>query len=131
MFPIGVCGDNCSYCPRYIATQDGGGNELERVKELYVRLGLGDPNFPAQDLACHGCKPDSKCTYSELRACAGEKGIDNCGFCVGYPCKLVNAAFEKTERLRSHAASICTSEEMDVLDKAFFSKRKNLEQVHD
>jgi hypothetical protein len=103
---------------------------LEKAKELWVRLDLVDPNFPAQDLTCLGCKPEIKCAYSELRACAGEKGIDNCGFCVSYPCKLVNAAFEKTERLRSRAASVCTSEEMDALDKAFFSKRKNLGQTH-
>lgn len=46
---IGVCGDNCSYCPRYIATRSGKADELEEVKELWARLGLRDPAFPARD----------------------------------------------------------------------------------
>ena len=130
MFPIGVCGDDCSYCPRYIATQNRSAKELERVKELWVRLGLKDPTFPAQDLACLGCKRETRCAYSELRACATEKGIENCRFCATYPCKLANAAFQKTENLRSHATRVCTPEEMDKLHKGFFSKKQNLDQIH-
>jgi hypothetical protein len=130
MFPIGVCGDNCSYCPRYIATQNRNATELDKVKELWVRLGLRDPTFPARDLVCLGCKPGNKCVYSKLPACAREKGIDNCGLCDRYPCNLINAVLEKSEKLRSHATKICTPEEMEVLDKAFFSKRQNLEQIH-
>ena len=34
---IGICGDNCAYCPRYTATLKGRTIELERVKELWVR----------------------------------------------------------------------------------------------
>jgi len=128
--PIGICGDNCSFCPRYIATQNRSAKELEKVKELWVRLGLRDLSFPAQDLACFGCKPENKCAYSELRACAREKGIDNCGLCAAYPCKLINAAFEKSEKLRSYATRVCTLEEMDMLHKAFFSKKQNLDQIH-
>jgi len=130
MCPIGICGDNCSYCPRYIATQNRSAKELEKVKELWVRLGLRDLSFPAQDLACFGCKPENKCAYSELRACAREKGTDNCGLCAAYPCKLINAGFEKSEKLRSYATRVCTLEEMDTLHKAFFSKKQNLDQMH-
>jgi len=129
-FPIGVCGDNCSYCPRYVATQKRNAPELEKVKELWVRLGLRDPTFPAEELTCLGCKSNNQCAYSELRACASEKGIDNCGVCEGYRCRLINSAFEKSERLRSHATKTCTPEEIEVLDKAFFSKRQNLDQIH-
>jgi len=55
---IGICGDNCTYCPRHIATQNGNIQELDKVKELWVRLGLRDPDFPVKDIACNGCKPD-------------------------------------------------------------------------
>ena len=130
MFLIGVCGDHCSYCPRYIATENNNATDLEKVKELWVRLGLRDPAFHARDLACSGCKSNSKCAYPELRACAHEKGMDNCGLCDAYPCKLINTAFEKTEKLRSHAAHVCKLEEMDTLQKAFFSKKQNLDQIH-
>ncbi len=130
MFPIGVCGDNCSYCPRYVATQNGSPNALEKVRELWVRLGLRAHDFPARDLACFGCRAENECAYSELCICASEKGFDNCGLCDGYPCKLVNDIFEKTEKLRFHAIRVCTSEEMDALHKAFFSKKQNLDQIH-
>ncbi|HXE98534.1 MAG TPA: DUF3795 domain-containing protein [Dongiaceae bacterium] len=127
---IGICGDNCSFCPRYLASQNGDVKELENVKELWVRLGLRDPDFPAQDMACSGCSPENNCAYSEVRACAYEKGIDNCGLCQVYPCKLLNVVFEKSEKLRSQAARFCTPEEMDAFHKAFFSKRQNLDQIH-
>jgi hypothetical protein len=130
MFPVAVCGDDCYYCPRYIATQNRSAKELEKVKELWVRLGLRDSAFPAQDLACLGCKPENKCAYSELRTCVSEKRIGNCGLCDRYPCNLINDAFEKSEKLRSHAARVCKSEEMEVLDKAFFSKKRNLNRIH-
>ena len=127
---IGICGDNCSFCPRYLATQNGDTKELENVKELWVRLGLRAPAFPAQGMACSGCSPENNCAYSEVRACAHGKGIENCGLCQDYPCKQLGAVFENTEKLRSYAACLCTPKEMDVLHKAFFSKRQNLDQIH-
>lgn len=82
---IGICGDNCAYCPRYIATQNGGKIELEKVKELWVRLELRDLDFPVQEMACHGCKPENKCAYVELCTCVITKGLENCGLCNEYP----------------------------------------------
>jgi hypothetical protein len=126
---IGICGDDCLYCPRYVATKNGGAKALEEVKELWVRLGLRDPAFPSTDMACLGCRAENKCAYSEVRACVQGKGIENCGQCQGYPCGLLNAVFEKSEKLRSHAAWVCTPDEMDALRKAFFSKRQNLDRM--
>ena len=126
---IGICGDNCSFCPRYLATQNGDTEELENVKELWVRLGVRAPDFPVQGMACSGCSPENNCAYSEVRACACGKGIENCGLCQEYPCKQLEAVFEKTEELRSHAAGLCSPKEMEVLHKAFFSKRQNLDQI--
>ena len=126
---IGICGDNCSFCPRYLASQNGDVKELENVKELWVRLRLRDPDFPAHDMSCSGCSPENNCAYSEVRACASGKGIGNCGLCQGYPCKLLDAVCERTEKLRSYAARLCTEKEMDVLHIAFFSKRRNLDQI--
>jgi hypothetical protein len=130
MFLIGVCGDNCAYCPRYIATRNNSATDLEKVKELWVRLGLRDPTTHARDLACSGCKSNNKCAYSELRACAHAKGVDTCGLCDAYPCKLINTAFEKSEKLRSRAARVCKPEELDTLQEAFFSKKQNLDRIH-
>ncbi len=127
---IGICGDNCSFCPRYVATENGGAGELEKVKELWVRLGLRDPDSPVEEMACHGCKPENKCAYSELRACTYERGVGNCGLCHEYPCGLILDAFEKSDKLHSHASRVCTPKEMGVIRKAFFFKRQNLDRIH-
>ena len=130
MTMIGICGDNCLYCPRYVATRSGGAEELEKVKDLWIRLGLIEHGLPAGEMICSGCVPENNCAYSGLRACVYGKGIENCGLCETYPCELVNGAFDKSEGLRSRAAFVCTTEEMEVLQKAFFSKRENLDQRH-
>lgn len=130
MNKIGVCGDNCSYCPRYIATLSGNIEELEKVKELWVRIGWRDESFSAENLVCHGCMSEVKCAYPELRNCAYEKKLSNCGLCDNYPCELVNAAFERTKNLESKAGSVCTLKEMDILNKAFLHKKRTLDQIH-
>jgi hypothetical protein len=126
---IGVCGDDCLHCPRYVAMQNGSVEALEEVKELWVRLGLRDTDFPVWDLACIGCRPENRCAYPEIRACAQGQEIENCGQCPEYPCGLLNTVFEKSGKLRSHAALICNPKEMDALQKAFFSKRENLDRM--
>src|SRR4030042_3998404 len=130
MTVIGACGDNCFYCPRYIATQNGTADDLEKVKELWVRLELRDPAFPAQDLVCQGCRPENQCAYSELRACARAREMDTCGSCRDYPCERINNAFEQSEIVRTRAIRVCTPEELEALEKAFFSKAINLNRIH-
>ena len=127
---IGICGDNCTYCPRYIATQSGSIQELIKVKELWVRLGLRDPDFPAQDMACRGCIPKNNCAYNEICSCISAKALKNCGLCDEYPCQLINTAFEKSEKLKSHAYKICSQEEINLLNKAFFSKKDYFDSIH-
>jgi len=126
---LGICGDNCFFCHRYIATKSGRIEDLERVKELWVRLGLREPDFPVQEMKCHGCKPENKCAYLDLCACVREKEVENCGFCNTYPCELINRAFEQSERLRSIANRVCTQEEIEMLDKAFFSKKDYFDAI--
>jgi hypothetical protein len=127
---IGLCGDNCEYCPRYVSTQNGRIEELEKVKELWVRLELRAPDFPVKDMACHGCKPENKCAYTELRACVSTRMYDNCGLCDEYPCKLVQSAFDKSEKLKGRVEITCTQEENDNLQKAFFSKKEYFDRIY-
>lgn len=81
---IGVCGDDCSLFSRYSATMNESAEELEKVRELWVRLKWRDPDFPAARLSCRGCKAEVNCAYSELRACAQKMAVANCGLCEGY-----------------------------------------------
>jgi hypothetical protein len=126
---IGTCGDSCLDCPRYIATRSGSTEKLEHVKAWWVRLGLRNPAFPVKDMACPGCRPENACAYPEVRTCALERGIGNCGLCEAYPCGLIAAVFERTEGLRRRAVAVCKAEELKILDKAFFLKRQNLDRI--
>ncbi len=103
---------------------------MERVKELWVRLGLRYSAYLPQGMACYGCRPENDCAYSEVRACAYGKGVENCGLCQMYPCELLQTVFEISEKLRSHAVRVCTTKEMDALHKAFLCKRQNLDRIH-
>ena len=127
---IGICGDSCVDCPRYIAAESGNAKALEGVKAWWVRLGLRTEDFPAGEMACTGCRPENVCAYPEIRACAQKRRLKNCGLCDAYPCGLVAAAFEKTAEFRTRAASICTPEEFAALDRAFFRKRQILDWIY-
>lgn len=126
---IAMCGDNCTYCPRYVATESGEHTALEKVKELWVRLGLRDPDSPVEDMACHGCMPENRCAYSGLRACVRARGHENCGVCEGYPCNLIDGMLDQSKKLKSHAVRVCTQEEMEMLHKAFFLKREYFDHI--
>ena len=127
---IGICGDNCTYCPLYIATQSDRVNELEKVKELWVRLALRDPPFPVNDMACQGCRPENKCAYAEFLDCVSAKGHENCGWCDDYPCTLIKNAFDKSEKLKALAKKVCTQKEMETLKNAFFLKKEYFDRIH-
>jgi hypothetical protein len=130
MSMIGLCGDNCEYCPRYIATRNGSMIELKKVKKLWVRLGLRSHDFPVQDMACQGCKPENKCAYTELRACISTKMHANCGLCDDYPCTLINSVLENSKKLKDRVNNICTQEEKEILQKAFLSKKEYFDRIY-
>jgi hypothetical protein len=104
--------------------------ELEKVKDLWVRIELRDHTFPIQDMICHGCKPENRCAYPELYACVKLKGLENCGLCGNYPCELLNRALEKSEQLKNRALDVCKPEELVSLKKAFFSKKEYFDTIH-
>lgn len=130
MNTIGKCGDNCECCPRYLATQTGDISELERIKKLWVRLGLRDPTFPAERMICHGCATENRCAYAELMECVNSKELDNCGLCDDYPCDRIELAFAKSDSLKKHAETVCTAEEFEMLHNAFFSKKDYFDHIH-
>ncbi len=123
---IGACGDNCSVCPRALAGQDK--DRLEKVKELWVKTGWRDETSPAEKLACGGCSSENVCAYSILRDCAFAKGYENCGYCSHYPCSIVEEALLFSQN-NSRALELCCEEEKEVLVKAFFCKKENLDTI--
>jgi hypothetical protein len=130
MDKIGVCGDNCGLCPRYIAS---GRIDLERLKEvavLWKKAGFRDKIVSPEDLACFGCSPKNNCAYHRQMDCATGKKFHNCGECADYPCGVVLEGFEKTRAHKEKCRKNCSAGDYSVLDKAFFRKKEYLDMIH-
>ncbi|MBU0596437.1 DUF3795 domain-containing protein [Candidatus Bipolaricaulota bacterium] len=130
MSVITKCGDDCTYCPRFVAEPDGRPATLGEVRELWTRLGLRVSGLPANEMACRGCLPQNDCAYLGLRACVTSRGYENCGPCTEYPCTLTTAVFAKTLDLEARAKRVCSAKELELLRKAFFSKKAHLDRTH-
>lgn len=122
---IGFCGDECSACPRYVATLSGDEPELRRVAELWHAAGFRDRVVSVAEIRCTGCSPDHDCAHG-IAACAGARKVEHCGRCADYPCPIIERCFEKTESVAPLLPSRCSPAEHAQLARAFLRKRENL-----
>jgi len=127
---IGFCGDNCSACPRYIATQSGNEEKLKETTEMWKRAGWRNTNVSPQEMICYGCASVEWCRYNSIRKCALKKGIDNCGKCRNYPCKEITDVFKQTDYYKKTCEKNCSKEDNEFFLRAFFSKRDILDKIH-
>jgi len=99
---MAYCGLDCSQCPAYIATQKNDMGDLAKVAEEWSK---GDLRFTKEDIMCDGCRSDEKifswCKECEIRSCNREKELQNCGYCVSFPCELLNNVFNNDPRAKS------------------------------
>jgi len=123
---ISACGNDCTACPRYIATQSGNPEELEMVAELWYRCGWRDKVISNKDIACKGCKAASVCRYHIIE-CVSEKKLASCALCLEYPCDKINQAFETSDKFERTIEEVCSISEVHKLKKAFLNKQKNLQ----
>lgn len=130
MAEIGYCGDDCELCPRYIATKSGDRGKLEKAAVLWQNVGLTDKLATPEEMICHGCASLEKCHYNDIRNCAKDKMIDNCGECIEYPCEKINAVFEKTDAYARQCKETCTASDYHRLNEAFFLKKRRLDAIH-
>ena len=117
---IGFCGDNCGLCPRYIATKRGDNQDLEKVRDLWVKVGWRDKDTSSEEVACSDCTRVKSCRYDNVRICAKDKGITNCGKCIDYPCQEIIKVFERTKSYERKCKEVCSPGEYERLHKAFF-----------
>jgi hypothetical protein len=127
---LGVCGDNCSLCPRFIATRSGDIDELKKVAVLWHQAGFRDRVVSAEEIACHGCLSSKRCAFEDVKKCAEQGKVRNCGECTDYPCNKLKKIFEQMEAFSKRCRSICTDAEYQQFQKAFFSKKENLDRIH-
>jgi hypothetical protein len=127
---VGYCGDDCEWCPRYVATRDNDVEGLKRAALLWARVGMNESLVPAEEMICNGCASLEQCHYDDVRECARGRGISNCGRCDEYPCDRINQVFERTGSYARQCKEVCDAEDYACLHKAFFSKKDRLDAVH-
>jgi hypothetical protein len=90
---LAVCGLVCTDCPAYQATQANDQAWLEQVATQW-REEFQAPNITAEYARCNGClAQDAKlcghCSECNVRLCAVERGLENCGLCPDYGCEKI------------------------------------------
>ena len=88
---VAYCGLLCHECPLYIATKS---NDSQAKEKLAIECSTKNITFTADDMTCQGCfcvnNDSSKmCGDCEIRKCAKDKDVDNCGVCSVYPCEII------------------------------------------
>jgi len=127
---LGFCGDDCNACPRHIATQSGNVEQLKEVAAIWKRAGWRGTIVSPDEMVCHGCASVKWCRYDDIRKCAQDKRIDNCGQCGDYPCGKVIKVFEQTKSYAKACKENCSDEDYECFRKAFFSKKDRLDKIH-
>ena len=125
---LAYCGDCCNDCPRYIATLSGSKEKLRETALLMKKVGwTRDIDHPEKS-KCHGCEDVELCEY-RVKECCIEQDINNCGECSDYPCVKIQKAFEITQDNSEKFKMILSEEEYKMFNKAFFLKKKNLDNI--
>lgn len=109
-------------CPRYHARSD---EELHRVAELWYRVGWRDHIISNEEIKCQGCSSHKSCTY-HLVECIREHNVEKCNQCTEFPCKKINDMLERSKAYEKKCKEVCSDEEYNKLEKAFFDKENNL-----
>ncbi len=83
------CGIDCNSCDAFIATQTNDLELFEKLAEQFkVNQGL---EIEPEKLRCNGCMNEGVhigfCDECGIRACAIEKGYQNCADCDLLPCE--------------------------------------------
>lgn len=124
MDKITLCGDNCLYCPRYIAATD---EELSAVAELWYRISWRDQVVSNEEIKCEGCSSHKKCTY-QLVECVKSHKVEKCNQCADFPCSKINNMLKRSDKYKEKCKKVCIESEFDSLQKAFFNKEENLKK---
>ena len=127
---LGICGDDCSLCSRYTATQSNDKEQLQKIAFLWYKIGFRDKLVSEEEITCHGCQSAKECAFEELKNCANNKKINNCGECSTYPCRAIQKVFEQVKTVAETCRIKCSDAEFQQLQNAFFLKKENLDRIH-
>lgn len=101
---IAFCGLNCETCIVKVTIANEGDAGLERLAKEWS---TPDTIIEGKDLYCNtyctsteGILP-SYCKTCEMRNCALEKNVSNCGVCESYPCAHIEKRIPAETELRT------------------------------
>ncbi|MBP7460636.1 MAG: DUF3795 domain-containing protein [Candidatus Delongbacteria bacterium] len=111
---IAYCGLDCLTCPIYLATRVDDKQEQLRLRMDIATMSaeeFGMEVTPDEVTDCDGCRSDTgrlfaPCRRCTIRACAGEKKLDNCAYCTEYECDKLTAFFKYASCAKSRLDSI-------------------------
>jgi hypothetical protein len=100
---IGACGLVCSNCGAYQATQAGDAEAIARVAAEWTKE-YGHETKP-ESVWCDGCMTAGarKCGHwgeCDIRACAIERGVENCAGCADYACERIAGFMQNVAEAR-------------------------------
>jgi hypothetical protein len=87
---MAYCGLLCSECPAYKATVADDMALRKETAENWSKMFGAD--IKTEDINCLGCESDTlfgHCKICEIRACAKEKAVEDCGRCDSFACAKV------------------------------------------
>jgi hypothetical protein len=122
MEKITLCGDDCLACPRYHAKTE---DELRNVAELWYRVGMRDRIVSNEEICCTGCSSHKQCAY-HLFDCTKENSVEKCNQCSNFPCSKIESMLARCNEYKVKCKNICSKEEYQMFEKAFFNKEENL-----
>lgn len=129
MLKLGYCGDDCNYCPRYLATQSGNEERLKELAEMWRMIGWRNTIEPPEKIPCHGCATVKICELN-IKECVIKKGIDNCGKCSDYPCEKLARILENNKREAVICRKRLSEADYDLFQKVFFTKKERLDRIN-
>jgi hypothetical protein len=94
---IAFCGIDCQDCGARLATMNDDDEKRKEVAVLWSKE--HDTDLKPEDINCEGCTTENGilfgyCKVCEIRRCAVSKDVQNCGYCVDYPCDKLDTIFE-------------------------------------
>ncbi len=107
---IAFCGLDCAACPAYVATQANDIAAQERILAQW-RTEFHAPDMPFEAVICDGCTPaegrhGGYCHDCGVRACAVERGVENCAHCDDYGCDKLMAFIGNVPQMRDTLEAI-------------------------
>lgn len=92
---MAYCGLLCNECPTYKATVADDMALREKTAAEWSKMNNAD--IKPEDINCLGCNSDvlfGYCKMCEIRSCAREKGLKDCGKCSSFACGKVEGILE-------------------------------------